>query len=254
MLLIAVVAFIAAGLTLFSGFGLGTILLPAFALFLPIPLAVGATAVVHLANNLFKTGLLGRHAEWGIVLRFGLPGIVAAFAGALVLDWLSESERLATWSLGEQTFPITADRLAVGGLVLFFALFELHPRTGKIAFGRKWLPLGGALSGFLGGISGHQGALRSAFLIRLGLRKEVFLATGILCAVLIDLARLPVYGVTRFAGLLEVWPELLIGTLAAFSGSWLGAWLVQKVTLQAIHLLVGWMLVLLGAAIAAGLV
>lgn len=48
---IALVAIVVAALTLFSGFGLGTVLMPAFALFFPVPVA--ATAVVHLANNLF---------------------------------------------------------------------------------------------------------------------------------------------------------------------------------------------------------
>ena len=42
------------GLTLFSGFGLGTLLMPVFAIFFPIEIAVAMTAVVHLANNLFK--------------------------------------------------------------------------------------------------------------------------------------------------------------------------------------------------------
>jgi len=39
---------------LLSGFGLGTLLLPVFALFFPLPVAIAATALVHLANNFFK--------------------------------------------------------------------------------------------------------------------------------------------------------------------------------------------------------
>jgi uncharacterized membrane protein YfcA len=45
-------------LTFFSGFGLGTLMLPVMALFFPVDLAVIATAIVHLANNLFKFGLV----------------------------------------------------------------------------------------------------------------------------------------------------------------------------------------------------
>lgn len=52
VLVIAVSALVASGLTLFSGFGLGTILTPVFALFFPVATAVAMTAVVHLANNL----------------------------------------------------------------------------------------------------------------------------------------------------------------------------------------------------------
>ena len=55
--LIAFAALVGSTLTLFSGFGLGTMMTPVFALFFPVPLAIAATAVVHLASNLFKLGL-----------------------------------------------------------------------------------------------------------------------------------------------------------------------------------------------------
>jgi hypothetical protein len=54
LLIIGLAALLASGLTFFSGFGLGTILMPVFALFVPVPLAVAATAVVHFANNLYR--------------------------------------------------------------------------------------------------------------------------------------------------------------------------------------------------------
>ena len=82
---LAVFAFCVSLLTLFSGFGLGTLLMPAFALFLPVEVAVASTAVVHAANNLFKAGLLAGQAERGLIVRFGLPALAASFAGALLL-------------------------------------------------------------------------------------------------------------------------------------------------------------------------
>lgn len=45
-------AFAAAGLTFFSGFGLGTVLMPVLAVFFSVELATMMTAVVHLLNNL----------------------------------------------------------------------------------------------------------------------------------------------------------------------------------------------------------
>ncbi len=76
--LITLTSLVVSGLTLFSGFGLGTLLMPAFALFFPVPTAIAATAVVHLANNLFKLGLVGRQADWRVVARFSLPAALAA--------------------------------------------------------------------------------------------------------------------------------------------------------------------------------
>ena len=63
LVLIGAAALLASTLTLFSGFGLGTMMTPVFALFFPLPLAIAATAVVHLASNLFKVGLLARNAD-----------------------------------------------------------------------------------------------------------------------------------------------------------------------------------------------
>ena len=78
-------AFLAGGVTLFSGFGLGTLLMPVFALFFAIQAAIALTAIVHLFNNLLKLMLLGRYADRHVVLQFGVPAILAAFLGAWVL-------------------------------------------------------------------------------------------------------------------------------------------------------------------------
>ena len=87
--IICIVAIIVSALTLFSGFGLGTLLMPAFALFFPLPIAIAATAVVHLANNIFKAILVGKKADWHAVLRFALPGASAAILGAWILTLVS---------------------------------------------------------------------------------------------------------------------------------------------------------------------
>jgi uncharacterized protein len=70
-LLPSLAAFFTAGLTFFSGFGLGTLLLPVFALFFPLETAIGLTALVHLANNLFKLALVGKYADLGVVRALG---------------------------------------------------------------------------------------------------------------------------------------------------------------------------------------
>lgn len=81
LVLIGVSALLVSGLTLFSGFGLGTVLMPVFALLFPLPLAIAATAVVHFANNIFKFGLMAKQADWRVVARFSMPASIAALAG-----------------------------------------------------------------------------------------------------------------------------------------------------------------------------
>ncbi|WP_143559330.1 sulfite exporter TauE/SafE family protein, partial [Solemya velum gill symbiont] len=125
LLVIALAAFFAASLTLFSGFGVGTLLLPVFAIFFPMQLAVAMTAMVHLANNLFKLALLGRHADFGVVLRFGIPAIIAAIGGATLLGMLSEADPLHVYRIADHVFVITPVKLTIAVLMAFFAYAEL---------------------------------------------------------------------------------------------------------------------------------
>lgn len=135
------------------------------------------------------------------------------------------------------------------------ALLEVLPRFHALAFDRRHLALGGLLSGFFGGLSGHQGALRSAFLVKAGLAKEAFIGTGVVSAVMVDLARLLVYGGGRLVAPAPGTGRLVAAaTLAAFLGSFVGARLVEKVALDSIQLLVGGLLVVVALLLAAGLV
>jgi uncharacterized membrane protein YfcA len=85
VLIISVTAFIVAILTFFSGFGLGTILTPVFMIFFPVDLAIGLTGIVHFFNNIFKLFLVGRKADKEVLLRFGIPAVIAAIVGSWLL-------------------------------------------------------------------------------------------------------------------------------------------------------------------------
>ncbi len=254
-LTICLAAFLASGLTLFSGFGLGTLLLPVMALFFPIDLAIALTAVVHALNNLFKCWLWGRHANIGVVLRFGLPAILAALMGARVLVYLSDLQPLFQYQVFGWEMSVMPVKLVVAALMAVFALVELAPGSALPALPARYLPLGGVLSGFFGGLSGHQGALRSPFLLRAGLTKEGFIATGVVITLMVDIPRIIVYGVS-LPGLHLIGKPLLLAAavLAAFSGAWLGSRLVAKVTLRVVQLLVAVMLLAVAAALGSGLI
>ncbi len=239
----------------FSGFGLGTLLLPAFAFFFPVNIAVALTAIVHFLNNLFKLILVGKNADKSIVLKFGLPALAALFLGAQALVKLADLPALFSYQLSGRILHVMPLNLVVALLLIFFALFEVLPRFKNLSFDRKYLPLGGLLSGFFGGLAGHQGALRSAFLIRSGLTKESYIATGVIIACLVDASRLAVY-VSHFSAL--AWHEhgtlLLAATLSTFAGAYLGNRLVQKTTLHAIQVLVSILLFLIAVGLGIGVI
>lgn len=204
ILITCIAAFFTAILTFFSGFGLGTILTPVFMIFFPVDLAIALTGVVHFFNNIFKLVLVGRHADKQVLLRFGIPAVVAAIIGSWLLLNIAEWEPLFTYQLGERVISVYPMKFIVSVLLMIFATIDLIPYFSKLQFDKNKLPLGGALSGFFGGLSGNQGALRSAFLIKAGLSKEAFVGTAVVVSTFVDFTRLSVYA-TRFttSGLTE---------------------------------------------------
>ena len=254
-IIICIAALITSGLTLFSGFGLGTLLLPVFALFFPIDVAIALTAIVHLLNNIFKLVLLGKYADKTVVLKFGLPAILAALLGAWVLLLLSDLHPIVNYRLLSHEFHVMPVKLIVAVMMAIFALFELIPKFEAISFEKKYLPFGGILSGFFGGLSGHQGALRSAFLIRSGLTKEAFIASGVVISCLVDFARLSVYS-THFSllGIGENSFLLLAAVVSAFLGAFLGNRLVKKVTVRTIQIIVSIMVLGIAIGLGAGII
>jgi uncharacterized membrane protein YfcA len=130
-IIICSVAFLGSGLTLFSGFGLGTLLVPVFGLFFPIEIAIILTAIVHFLNNLFKLSLLGKHADKATIIRFGIPSIFAAFLGAYVLTQLNTLSPIFTYDFIGKTFSVLPLKLIIGVLLIFlrYSTSFLHWRT-----------------------------------------------------------------------------------------------------------------------------
>jgi uncharacterized membrane protein YfcA len=242
-------------LTFYSGFGLGTLLLPVFAIFFPVELAVGMTAVVHLLNNLFKFSLVGRYVNGGVFLRFGFPAIGAAFLGASLLVQVSDLPAIMDYTVLGYEFSVEPVKLVIGLLIIVFAGFEIIPSLSRWTVSPRYLPFGGMLSGFFGGLSGHQGALRSAFLVRCGLSKESFIATGVAIAVCIDVSRLMIYGSnlsSHFTGSNGV--VLGAATASAFVGALLGNLYLKKITMTRIQQIVASMLLVFALLMAGGII
>jgi hypothetical protein len=255
IIVICLAAFLTAFLTFFSGFGLGTILMPVFAIFFPIDIAIALTGVVHFSNNLFKISLVGKKTDKDVLLRFGIPAIIASFAGAWLLLRITKMSALFEYHLWDKNFEVTPVKLVIAILLIIFSGFEILPSVQKIQFSRNKLALGGVLSGFFGGLTGIQGAIRSAFLVKSGLTKEAYIATGVVIACLVDFTRLSVYA-SRFKGanLHEHLILIIAATLAAIGGAFLGSKLLKKVTLRLIQVLVAIMLFLIAIALGAGII
>jgi uncharacterized membrane protein YfcA len=254
--IIPIISLLASLLTFFSGFGLGTILLPVFAIYYPLDIAIALTACVHLLNNLFKLALVFKNINWQVVLKFGIPSAVAAFGGAWLLKILSKEDHMFfQYDLFGHHFNITYSAFVVGLLIILFSIFELSKKLSSYAFDKKYVGLGGLISGFFGGLSGHQGALRSAFLLRLELERSVFIASGVMIACVVDVVRISLY--TRFDVMRSADVNYLlmgITVLTAWIGAYFGNKLFKKTSLTFFKWFVGIFMLVMGVLIGAGIV
>jgi uncharacterized membrane protein YfcA len=244
---VCIAAFLASTLTFFSGFGLGTLLMPVFTLFFPVEVAIAATAVVHFLNNIFKFFLIGGKTDKEVLLKFGMAAIPAAFAGAYLLILLSDLNRSFDFNILNQHISFEPVKVVIGLAMLFFAFFEMKPQIKNITFEKSKLWVGGIISGFFGGLSGHQGAMRSAFLINAGLSKEGFIATGISIALIVDAIRMGIYSTVYFSSDIFRHSSLILMAIgSAISGAVIGRFLLKKITYHLIRYVVAFFLIIIG--------
>lgn len=254
IIIISVVAFFASLLTFFSGFGLGTILIAVLLIFFEAPVAIAMTGIVHLLNNIFKYLLVRKDVDWNIIKKFGIPSIIGALLGALALKLFNNFTPLYEYHLGEHLHTITLLKIILSIIIIFFTFYE------SLEF-FKWkaieqnMSAGGLISGFFGGLSGHQGALRSAFLVHQNLKKEVFIASGVVIACLVDITRLPLYFSTgRLSSLSDEKLTIIVATLAAFAGAYLGNRLIKKVTIESLQKIVAIFLIIIALMLGTGII
>lgn len=252
---IIIVAISGAYFSFVSGFGLGTLLLPAFMIFFPAPVAIVTTAVVHMLNNIFKLGLVGRYADKQVLIYFGFTSVIGALLGAWLLSKIDTSNVITSYMLFSREFEITSIKLIMGILILIFTMLELNTRFQSMAIDKKWLPAGGLLSGFFGGLSGHQGALRSAFLMKVGLSKESFVGTRAVCAFLVDTSRIAVYVALIRESFGDINVRLVIvAALAAFAGAWFGNRWIKKTEIESVNKFISIALIIFSILLIAGII
>jgi uncharacterized protein len=254
ILIIPIITFLLAIITFFSGFGLGTILTPVMMVFFPLDVAIAVTGVIHLSNNVFKLSIIGAKADKNVLIRFGIPSILAAFLGAWLLLNFPDLPNIYTYSIYEKTFFITPLKLIIALLLIAFALADLLPSLQKIQFDKSKLPLGGFLSGFFGGFSGHQGALRSAFLIKSGLSKEAYIGTAVVLSTMIDVTRIGVYSSKINSIQIENHYTLVIlSIISGILGAFVGNKLLTKITFKMIQIIVAYLLIGISICLGIGL-
>ena len=187
LVLIAIGAFLAAALTVPAGFGLSTMLTPMVLLMMGPHEAVAVVAIVHGAHNAGKFAALKEHVDFSAFRKYGVWLIIGAILGALLQNQVPQAPLLAIIGI----FLIVLPLLTMSEKWTGYRIPEANDR------------IGGFGSGFMGGLSGHQGALRAMFLTRRLPDKMTYAATASILALCVDLSRIPVYLAFRHEDILQ---------------------------------------------------
>ena len=203
---------IAAALTVPAGFGLATMLTPVVLFWLPPHEAVAVVAIVHGAHNAWKLKVLRTNVDTNAIRRYGWALILGAIIGAVLHSFIPSSPLLLVVGLALVILPI----LSVTEKWTDFRLPEAEDR------------IGGFGSGFFGGLTGHQGALRAMFLQKRLPDKVAYAATASVLALAVDLTRIPIYLMFGGTAILDEYILIPCLVVSAIVGVHLGKrWLIK---------------------------
>jgi len=203
--LLAIAALLAGAIASVAGFCIGSILTPVIALRADTKLAVAAVSIPHFLGTALRLWMLRRDVNRTVFLSFGLASAAGGLTGALLHAYSASPALTAVF----------------GSLLVFAGLTGLTGLSQKMRFGRRTGYIAGAISGALGGLVGNQGGIRSAALLGFDIPKESFVATATAIALVVDIARIPVYlatGANQIAGLRNAIAIASAGVLAGTLG------------------------------------
>lgn len=175
--------------------------------------AVFIVACFHLFNNLFKIHFFFKKIDFKLFALFSVPSIIFAFLGARSITLLPAKLLTTVLALF---------------LIVFSVLSFIRPNLTFPPISINAL-IGGGLSGFLAGLIGMGGAIRSMFLIAFKLPKEVYVATAASIAFVIDCTRIPTYILTGAVENREYYVLLPALILIAYLGVRTGKHLLTKI-------------------------
>lgn len=229
--LAAAVGFFAGAVGGMAGFGVGSILTPLLALHLGTRTAVAAVTIPHIVANAIRFWTLRGSLDRRVLLTFGLTSAAGGLAGALL-------------------HAVVASRLLTLTLAVLLILTGITGFAGiTFRFGRRGTWVAGGVSGLLGGLVGSQGPIRAGAMTQFNLSKETFVATSTAIALIVDLARLPVYFVSDGRFLLHHGWLFGIVTGATVAGTLTGRMILASMPETAFRRGVSALIAILGAVL-----
>lgn len=220
-----------------SGFGIGSLLTPVLAYHLDTRLAIAAVSVPHLVGTAQRFWTMRRNIDRRLLREFGITSALGGLTGALVHGKLNSRGLTVIF----------------GCLLLFTAIAELTGWMRRVHWGKSFGWIAGALSGFLGGLVGNQGSIRTAGLLAYEVSPAAFVATATTVALIVDGARMPVYMVAQGRDVVHQWPVLAVATVCVVLGTAVGIRVLPRLRRELFRRTVAILLAALGLAMLIGI-
>jgi len=227
---LVVVSIVASGIATISGFGIGSLITPLLALKVGTGIAVAGVSIAHFFGTLLRFIFWRKYVNKHVLLSFGLTSAAGGLTGAFFNNILYN----------------TFLTIIFGLLLVFAGIMGITGFSEKLRFTGAAAWIAGALSGFFGGLVGNQGGIRSASMLGFKLNQKEFVATATGIALMVDLARLPVYIVLQGKQLLEIWLFIFIATIGVFIGTIFGSWALKKIPEKLFKRVVSVIILLIG--------
>lgn len=227
LLLLFLVATLAGAIAAVSGFGIGSLVTPFLLLRFSAPEAVTLVALPHAWATAFRLLRLRRSIHGPTFRQFGIASAIGGLAGAVLQGQLGG-------------FALT---VVLAALLLLAGFGELRQRLLPLPDTRGWKLVGGTLSGFFGGLVGNQGGIRAAALLQYGLTPSEIVATATATALLVDMARVPIYAFTGSGLIAAQVPLILWMTLGVTTGTIIGVPLLGRLQQSSYRRLIGVLLI-----------
>lgn len=227
---LAIVSLIAGAVASIAGFGIGSMITPLLALKTGIGVAVAGVSIAHFCGTAVRFISLRKFINKNVLLRFGLASAAGGLIGALLHNVL-------------YNIVLT---IIFGCLLILAGIMGLTGLSEKIHFSKTASWIAGILSGFFGGLVGNQGGIRSSVLLGFKLKEKEFVATATGIALMVDIARIPVYLAFQAEQILSIWKLILITLIGVIIGTVVGIRILKKIPEKIFTKVVSAIIILIG--------
>jgi uncharacterized protein len=210
--ILAAVAIIAGAIASVAGFGIGSLLTPLIAIKTGTGIAVAGVSIAHFFGTALRFFLLRKFVNKKLLVSFGLTSAAGGLTGALLHNIVHN----------------TVLTVAFSSLLILTGILGLTGLSERLRFTGVFAWIAGGLSGFFGGLVGNQGSIRSAALLGFEVDKESFVATATGIALMVDLARMPVYLAVQGSQIASIWQYILIASVGIIIGTLAGKKVLEK--------------------------